>query len=590
MLWVAGVLAFIAGLPQLGVAVFAVVLVNALFSFLQESRADRAAERLRALLPTRVNVRRDGRPQTIDADDVVVGDCLLLEAGDRVPADGVTHASVALLLDTSLLTGESRPADVPAGGPIFAGTFVVEGTGEASVTAIGRDTRLAGIALLTTSGEKPVTPLSRSLNDVVRSVAVIAVGLGALFFGISLLLGSDPQDGFVFAIGVTVAMVPEALLPTVTLSLAWGAEQMAKRNVLVRNLPAVETLGSTTLICTDKTGTLTMNQMSVVRAWTPTGTVTVQGTGYEPLADVVVVGDRSSLEALALAGARCATGYAYEKDGRWQAHGDPMEAAVDAFSRRLGGDPDADRAQRPGSARFPFDPRRRRMSIVIDGEVVVKGAPDTVLPLCAASDGADAVVEEMTRTGLRVLAVARRAVSDGPITSAGAAEQHLVLDGLLALEDPPRAGVRDAVAACRRAGVHILMITGDHPKTAEAIADEVGLRSSEGLVVSGADLPADDAELGELLDHDGTVVARVSPEDKLRIARVLRARGHVVAMTGDGVNDAPALHAANIGIAMGLSGTDVAREAADLVLLDDDFASIVAGIEHGRATYVNIRR
>ena len=590
MLWVAGVLAFIAGLPQLGVAVFAVVLVNALFSFLQESRADRAAERLRALLPTRVNVRRDGRPQTIDADDVVVGDCLLLEAGDRVPADGVTHASVALLVDTSLLTGESRPADVPAGGPIFAGTFVVEGTGEASVTAIGRDTRLAGIALLTTSGEKPVTPLSRSLNDVVRLVAVIAVGLGALFFGISLLLGSDPQDGFVFAIGVTVAMVPEALLPTVTLSLAWGAEQMAKRNVLVRNLPAVETLGSTTLICTDKTGTLTMNQMSVVRAWTPTGTVTVQGTGYEPLADVVVVGDRSSLEALALAGARCATGYAYEKDGRWQAHGDPMEAAVDAFSRRLGGDPDADRAQRPGSARFPFDPRRRRMSIVIDGEVVVKGAPDTVLPLCAASDGADAVVEEMTRTGLRVLAVARRAVSDGPITSAGAAEQHLVLDGLLALEDPPRAGVRDAVAACRRAGVHILMITGDHPKTAEAIADEVGLRSSEGLVVSGADLPADDAELGELLDHDGTVVARVSPEDKLRIARVLRARGHVVAMTGDGVNDAPALHAANIGIAMGLSGTDVAREAADLVLLDDDFASIVAGIEHGRATYVNIRR
>jgi len=590
MLWVAGVLAFIAGLPQLGVAVFAVVLVNALFSFLQESRADRAAERLRALLPTRVNVRRDGRPQTIDADDVVVGDCLLLEAGDRVPADGVTHASVALLVDTSLLTGESRPADVPAGGPIFAGTFVVEGTGEASVTAIGRDTRLAGIALLTTSGEKPVTPLSRSLNDVVRLVAVIAVGLGALFFGISLLLGSDPQDGFVFAIGVTVAMVPEALLPTVTLSLAWGAEQMAKRNVLVRNLPAVETLGSTTLICTDKTGTLTMNQMSVVRAWTPTGTVTVQGTGYEPLADVVVVGDRSSLEALALAGARCATGYAYEKDGRWQAHGDPMEAAVDAFSRRLGGDPDADRAQRPGSARFPFDPRRRRMSIVIDGEVVVKGAPDTVLPLCAASDGADAVVEEMTRTGLRVLAVARRAVSDGPITSAGAAEQHLVLDGLLALEDPPRAGVRDAVAACRRAGVHILMITGDHPKTAEAIADEVGLRSSEGLVVSGADLPADDAELGELLDHDGTVVARVSPEDKLRIARVLRARGHVVAMTGDGVNDAPALKKADIGVAMGITGTDVTKEAAAMTLTDDNFASIVAAVEEGRGISGNIKK
>ncbi|HET8982378.1 MAG TPA: HAD-IC family P-type ATPase, partial [Pedococcus sp.] len=273
MLWTAGVLALMAGLPELGVAIFAVIVLNAAFAFAQQARADRAADRLRAMLPARVSVRRDGRRQIIEAEDVVVGDLLLLESGDRVPADATVAVANRLLVDTSMLTGESTAGAVGTGETLYAGTFVVEGEARAVVVATGERTRLAGIARLTTASPKPVTPLARGLEAVVRLIAVIAVGVGGLFFLISLLVGNPLQDGFVFAIGVTVALVPEALLPTVTLSLAWGAEQMAKRQILVRNLEAVETLGSTTFICTDKTGTLTQNRMEVVEAWTPAGSV-----------------------------------------------------------------------------------------------------------------------------------------------------------------------------------------------------------------------------------------------------------------------------------------------------------------------------
>ncbi len=603
MLWVAGVLALLAGMLALGIAIFVVIVVNALFSFLQENRAGKAAERLRAMLPTRVTVRRDGRPVAIDAAEVVCGDVLLVEAGDRIPADGALLSANNLLIDTSMLTGESHPAAADAGDAVFAGTFVVEGTGEAVVSATGATTRLATIAHLTTATAKPVTPLTVGLHAVVKMIAGIALAVGGLFFVVSLLLGNGAKDGFVFAIGVTVALVPEALLPTVTLSLAWGAEQMAKRQVLVRHLEAVETLGSTTFICTDKTGTLTMNQMTVLTAWAPAGGATVDGLGYGPDALVAATGDRTAVERMALAGARCATGYVFEKEGEWLAHGDPTEAAIDALARRLGLDTDADRRARPETARFPFDHHRRRMSVVVDGEVLVKGAPDAVLPLCVGDvAAAGPVVDAMTRRGLRVLAVARRPLATGerPITAAAAetsllaetdgASGGLTLLGLVGMQDPPRPDVHAAVDSCRRAHVKLAMVTGDHPETAAAIATQVGLRRPDGVVTTGADLPLDDAALVALLETDGVVVARVSPEDKLRIAVALRTHGHVVAMTGDGVNDAPALHEANIGIAMGRSGTDVAREAADLVLLDDHFASIVAGIEQGRATYVNIRR
>ena len=592
MLWGAGALALLAGLPQLGIAIFAVVVLNALFAFAQQARADRAAERLRAMLPTRVTVWRDERRQVIEAEDVVVDDLLLLESGDRVPADAVLTSANRVLVDSSMLTGESLAAMVQEGDDVLAGTFVVEGEARAVVVATGSRTRLAGIARMTTSATKPETPLTRELKAVVRLVAAIAVGVGGSFLLISLLVGNPLEDGFVFAIGVTVALVPEALLPTVTLSLAWGAEQMSKRQILVRNLEAVETLGSTTFICTDKTGTLTRNQMTVVQAWTPQGSVTVSGAGYGPRAALALSGPaaREPAVRLALAATRCSTGYVHEVDGEWQVHGDPMEAALDAFARRLGVDTAEDRGATKAALRFPFDPRRRRMSVVVGGEVVVKGAPDGVLPLCAEVTGAAEAVHELTARGLRVLAVAGRPVDTVVPRSPDEAERELGLLGLVGLEDPPREGVAVALAACRRAGIAVAMVSGDHPAAATAIADEVGLRHPDSPVLLGADLPTNDRVLAALLDHDGLVLARVSPEDKLRVAEALRSRGHVVAMTGDGVNDAPALHEADIGVAMGRSGTDVAREAADLVLLDDSFAGIVAGVEQGRATFVNIRR
>ena len=302
--WVAGALAFVADLPELGIAIFAVIVVNALFAFAQETRADRAAERLRDLLPRRITVRRDGRRIEIDATEVVTGDLLALGQGDRVPADAVVTVAHGLLVDTSLLTGESEATAAGPGDEVLAGMFVVEGEADATVRAIGAATRLAGIARLTTVTAKPVTPLAHELHRVVRTVATIAVAVGGAFFGLALVLGNDPADGFVFAIGVTVALVPEALLPTVTLSLAWGAERMAGRQVLVRDLEAVETLGSTTFICTDKTGTLTRNQMAVVEAWTPAGGARISGTGYEPPATVTLPDPaaRPPLAPLALAG------------------------------------------------------------------------------------------------------------------------------------------------------------------------------------------------------------------------------------------------------------------------------------------------
>nr|WP_297429454.1 cation-transporting P-type ATPase [uncultured Actinotalea sp.] len=606
MLWVASGLAVLAHLPELAVAIAGVVVLNAVFAFWQRARADRAADRLRALLPTRVTVQRDGLRVIVGTEDVVVGDLLLLEAGDRVPADAVVDAAHRLLVDTSMLTGESEASSSGAGDTLAAGTFLVEGEARATVAATGAATRLAGIARLATAPRHEETPLTRELRRVVHLVAAIAVGVGGLFLLVSLLVGNPVQSAVVFAIGVTVALVPEALLPTVTLSLAWGSEQMARRNVLVRSLDAVETLGSTTFVCTDKTGTLTRNEMTVVQAWTPAGTVDVRTPGYGPAADVVASSPRAgeAAAALALAAARCSTGFAHEVDGVWRPHGDPTEVALDVLARRLGQDTDDDRRRRPPTARFPFDPRTRRTAAVVEGVAVVKGAPDGVLALCSASRGtaaepssgvagaldrARAQVDAMTARGLRVLAVAA-----GPAARAAPTvtevERGLHLLGLVAMEDPPRDDVGEALRACRRAGVRVAMVTGDHPATARAIADEVGLRRPSDPVLTGADLPASDRVLGAVLDHDGLVVARVSPEDKLRIAAALRSRGHVVAMTGDGVNDAPALHEADIGVAMGRSGTDVAREAADLVLLDDSFASIVVGIEHGRTTFVNVRR
>jgi magnesium-transporting ATPase (P-type) len=593
MLWVAGGLAIVAGMPQLGIAIFVVILLNGLFAFIQEYRAEKAGERLHDLLPRRVTVVRDAQRQTIDAVQLVPDDVVVLSAGDRISADmRLTHVH-SLFIDASTLTGESVPTTPQPGEDVFAGTFAVEGEAIGIVKAIGASTRLARIAQLATAGRRPQSPLAIELNRVVRIIAVIALAVGFLFLLIALLVGIRLTDGFLFALGVTVALVPEGLLPTVSLSLAIGAQRMAARGALVRRLESVETLGSTTFICTDKTGTLTRNEMSVTEAWTPKGTASIEGTGYEPSGVVHAGPDLLPLlTELASAAALHGNGRAILRAGRWSAQGNPLEAALDVFARRLNVDVRAEEAARSqATRRFPFDPRRRRMSVIVGNRAIVRGAPESVLERCLDIGAAEHALLGMAERGLRVIAIAVRDFGDTEIPeSPDTAEVNLTLLGLVGVADPPRAGVAESIAACRRAGIRVAMVTGDHSGTARAVARDVGLSMSDALPIEGKDLPQDEDMLGALLDRDGVVVSRVSPEEKLRIARALRKRGHVVAMTGDGVNDAPALHEAAIGIAMGLSGTDVAREAADLVLLDDNFATIVAAIEQGRTTFANTRR
>ncbi len=591
LLWGAAVLAWIADMPELAVAIAVVVVVNGVFAFLQEYRADKAGQKLRELMPALATVLRDGRRRQVPVRDLVVEDLLLLEAGDGVAADGRLVSVTGLAVDESALTGESTTIHPSPGNDVHAGTYVVEGEAAVEITGTGQATELAHIMTLTRTASRSESPLAIRLRRVVRVIAGIAIAVGVAFFIVSQMLGIPVSDGFLFAVGVMVALVPEGLLPTVTLSLARGAQRMASRNALVRRLDSVETMGSTTFICTDKTGTLTRNEMSVVEVWTPAGTASVVGHGYAPTARITA--EDAVLPALrdvALAAVRCSTGRMVRSGEQWTAHGDPMEVALHVLSLRAGVDVLAEETSQPLLRRLPFDTRRRRMSVVAGDRVYVKGAPDSVLDLTSAGEDAVRAVTEMAARGLRVLAIARRDAAtvdeDAPPPEV---EKRLELLGLVALEDPPRDDVHAAVAACRSAGIRLAMVTGDHVGTASAVAREVGLLR-DGPVLEGADLPADDAALGELVARDGVVIARVTPEDKLRIARAIHARGHVVAMTGDGVNDAPALREADIGISMGRSGSDVAREAADVVLLDDNFATIVAAVELGRATFANIRR
>jgi magnesium-transporting ATPase (P-type) len=592
MLWVAGILAIVAGMPQLGFAIFVVIVLNGIFAFVQEYRAERTHEKLRDLLPRRAMVLRDGAPVEIDAAELVVDDVVLLRAGDRISADLRLLEAFLLSIDTSTLTGESVPVAVQIGDEVFAGTFVVEGQGLAIVIATGNKTRLAGVARLTQAGSRPRTPLAKELDRVVRIIFAVALIVGIVFLIIAALVGIRWTDAFLFALGVVVALVPEGLLPTVTLSLAAGAQRMAERKALVRRLEAVETLGSTTFICTDKTGTLTLNEMSVVEVWTPSGTSRIESRGYDPTVAIHAdTGQWPALRELALSASYCSNASVVQTGDRWVAHGNPLEAAIYVLVRRLGIDPRSQQAAGAVTAVFPFDPRRRRMSVAAAGRLHVKGAPDAVLPRCLNAQEVEADVRRMAELGLRVIAVGRRSI--GEITSSvptDEIEDDLELLGLMGIEDPPRPEVLQSIAACRQAGIKVAMVSGDHPATARAIATQVGLLIAGGRVMEGRDLPSDEIILGAIVDRDGIVLSRVTPEDKLRIARALRARGHVVAMTGDGVNDGPALQAASIGIAMGQSGTDVAREAADLVLLDDNFATIVAAVEQGRATFANTRR
>ncbi|MFF8513480.1 cation-translocating P-type ATPase [Streptomyces sp. NPDC015492] len=594
LLWAAAALAFVADLGVLGWAILAVIAVNAAFALLQERQAERAVETLARYLPEHALAVRDGRPLTVEVRDLVPGDVIILDEGDKVPADArVTEGGVEV--DLSMLTGESVPAERMAaegllGVPlieepnlVFSGTTCVEGQARAIVFATGDRTELGRIAALSQRTRREASPLEQQVKKVAWLIAGVATAMGAVFLVVGVAVGLPVTDSLMFAIGLLVANVPEGLLPTITLALAVGVRALARRGALVKRLSAVETLGSTSVVCTDKTGTLTRNRMSLRALWTP-----ARGEDQGPWT-----------EELVRTAALCTT-VTREADG--ELHGDPTETALVVGAAEHGAPVDPGRRDAGRRALFRFDPRLRLMSVVQTdgttgaGRIVVKGAPEAVFDRLIPDPGTDAArsaAQELAGRGMRVLAVAVRDLPPGaePPPHRQDAESGLTLLGLVALYDPPRPEVAAAVRRCHEAGVRVHVVTGDNGATAAAVAREVGIGAPELKVVAASE-SLDDGELDRLLvDTDAEVVfARSSPETKLKVADALRAHGRIVAMTGDGVNDAPALHRAHIGVAMGRSGTDVAREAAAMVLTDDDFATIVAAIESGRRVYDNVRK
>jgi len=613
ILWIGAALAFLAehfqpgqGMARLGVAIVGVIIVNGVFSFWQEYKAERAVAALRQLLPQRVQALRDGAIVELLATDLVPGDIVLLEEGNFVPADCRLIEAFALRVNTATVTGESLPKartvepsseDSPlyAKNVVLAGTSVVSGQARAVVYATGMHTEFGRIAHLTQTAGAGSSPLQREIARLSRIVAALATGMGVALFFIGQAMGMPTWENLLFAIGIIVANVPEGLLPTVTLSLAMATQRMARRNALVRHLPAVEALGSTTTICCDKTGTLTQNLMSVQRLWLGGGFLDFSDLAAQPR----LTQDNRELFVNA---ALCHNLKFVDQ----KLLGDPMEVALASMGRQVVGE----LADYRRIDEIPFDTDRKRMSVLCQtpqGRMLYcKGAPETVLAACdfvqfdAAGDANPVPLDPLARTrllaaqrqmaeaGLRVLAFAHCAIKDGM-----PGEEHgMTLSGLVGLEDPPRPEVPEAIARCATAGIRIIMVTGDHPHTALAIARQIGLVKTENpAVISGDQLRSiTPAQLQLALDASEIIFARVAAEQKMLIVQALQKKGEIVAVTGDGVNDAPALKTADIGIAMGISGTDVAKEAADLILLDDNFASIVAAIEEGRAVFENIRK
>jgi sodium/potassium-transporting ATPase subunit alpha len=585
----------------LGYALLGVSVLNALFSFFQEFRAERAMEEIAKFLPRMVTVLRGGEEASVAAEDLVPGDVIVAREGDRIPADARLIEATDVVVNNAPLTGESLPlprnaaasAEVltEADNILFAGCSVMRGTGRAVVFATGFRSQFGRIAMLSRDIQRTVSPLERSTQQMVRILSTIAIGLGITFFAYGVFTGVSWWVNLVFMMGIIVANVPEGLLPTFTLSLAMGSLRMAKRNVLVKSLNAVEALGAVHVICTDKTGTLTLNRLTVSRLGGADG------------GDV----DEPALLQAALVASDVA---AAQDDGGASAWtGDPLDVAVAEKFAETGGDVAGLRTRVVQG--FAFDVEKRRAAGVLnDGDgaarrFVVKGAWESLSPLLAEGQGgqaAEEAVHRLARQGYRVIAVAGRAVPAdwrGDVDGAqDALERDLELLGFLGLEDPVRPEVPAAAQQCRDAGINMVMITGDHPETATAIAARAGIlpedeKGGEGAApaITGAELERmREADVMKALEEGVSVFARATPEQKMKIVAAFHQLGQVVAVTGDGVNDAPALKAADVGVAMGKDGTDVAREAAQVILLDDNFASIVAGIEEGRTIFANIRK
>jgi calcium-translocating P-type ATPase len=579
--------------------ILAVVLANAVIGFIQEGKAEAAMAAIRNMLAPKAAVLRDGLRVSVDGADLVPGDIVLLEAGDKVPADLRVIEARGLAAQEAILTGESVPvekgqtpvaADVALGdrrSMLWSGTLVTQGTAGGLVVSTGQATEIGRIGGLLAGVEQLTTPLVAQIDHFTRWLSFLILLLAALLLAWGYFVVHMPfSDLFMAVVGVAVAAIPEGLPAVMTITLAIGVQAMARRNAIVRRLPAIEAIGSVSVICTDKTGTLTRNEMVVTVAQTASGTFAIAGEGYAPEGAITPAGD---LGRLALAAALCNDARLYLKDGVWAVEGDPMEGALLAFAGKAGGDRSAQRLDA-----VPFDSRHRFMAVLSKGAtgrlIHVKGAPERVLRMCAELDQAHwhKLAETLAKRGLRVLAFAQRAETGDQIDPK-ALEGGLTFLGLVGLIDPPRPEAIAAVAECRAAGIRVKMITGDHAGTAAAIGAQIGLDNTH-RVLTGADLDKlDDAQLAqEVADVD--IFARTSPEHKLRLVSALQAHGLSVAMTGDGVNDAPALKRADAGIAMGLKGSEAAKEAADLVLADDNFASIAAAVREGRTVYDNLKK
>jgi Ca2+-transporting ATPase len=607
-----------------------IVLFCAVLSFVQEYRADNALKALRTMLAPTVRVVRDGAETRVPSRELVPGDIMLLEAGDRIPADARLAEIHSLKCDEASLTGESfpvakslnpAPKDAAAGdrrNVVYAGTTVTYGRGKAIVTATAMHTEFGKIAeqVSTASGEP--SPLEKRTAEVGRWLGLIALVVCAVTIVVSIVrawMGNELDLELVltmtmFAIALAVAAVPEALAAIVTGALAVGMHEMAKRNALVRRMPAVETLGCTTVICSDKTGTLTKGEMTVRRIFASGRVIDVAGAGYAPEGsfDPQLERDDRAVQMLLQGGLLCSDATLGQDGGRWFVKGDPTEGALVVLAAKAGVDPATTRSDAPRIAEFPFSSERKRMTTVHrmpDGRdlAFVKGAPEVLIGRCASAERSDrlqplaeagraeilAASEAMAKDALRVLAIAYREVGTDDLEEE-AAERNLTFLGLVGMMDPPRDEAREAVRVCREVHIRPIMITGDHLLTAVAVATEVGIHRPGDRVLTGDELGRmSDGELASVVDKV-TVYARVSPMDKLKIVKAWKSRGDIVAMTGDGVNDAPALKHADIGIAMGMTGTEVAKEAADMVLGDDNFATIVKAIERGRWIYDNIKK
>ncbi len=621
LLWIGAGLAFLSeylrpgeGMLTLGLAIVSVIFINAVFTFIQEYRAEKALEALKKLLPFYVKVVRDGKEKETHAREVVPGDLILISEGDKIPADARLIDTSILKVNNAPLTGESEPMmrdHEPFDGELiespnmaFAGTTVLSGSGKAVVFATGMRTEFGRIAHLTSAVEAGLSPLQKEIIKVTRIVAFLATIMGIAFFIIGHIIGRTFWENFIFAAGIIIANVPEGLLPTVTLSLAMGSQRMAKRKALIKTLTAVETLGSVTVICTDKTGTLTQNRMTVRSVWLDERIMDI---------DDVMAEEAEKLMRIAYL---CNNAKFIEGEYR----GDPTEAALLKAAREITGDIKIERL-----SEIPFDSERKRMTTLnlINGERVAltKGAMEGLLPLCSHMliNGEKVPVDDLLREramdayhslmdmGLRVLSFAYREIEESSefgvrssesknedsslVTRHSSLETDMVFAGLIGLEDPPRPEVPEAIRKCHEAGIKVIMITGDGSRTALAIAREIGLVKGNPAVIEGHEfVRMSDGELRERLFEKEIIFARMTPKYKMRVVSILKEEGERVAVTGDGVNDAPALKKADIGIAMGITGTDVAKEASDMVLLDDNFATIVNAIEEGRAVYENIRK